>query len=98
MMARVRKGDTSTEGEVPMISHSGSLLTEVCTRVKHLGYAASERVRIYGKEFEIVSDPFPHDGGIAVHVRTREESQIRLLRLPAMLVRAVEEKRFVRAA
>lgn len=48
-----------------MISYSGTLLTEVCTRVKHLGYADSKRVKIYGKEFEIVSDPFPHDGGIA---------------------------------
>jgi len=81
-----------------MTSYSGRSLTEICTRVKHLGYAASKHVRIYGEEFEVVSDPFPHDGGIAIHVRTRQESGIRILRLPAMLLQHVREQRFVRAA
>ncbi len=81
-----------------MTSYSGRSLTEICMRVKHLGYAASKHVRIYGEEFEVVSDPFPHDGGIAIHVRTRQESGIRILRLPAMLLQHVREQRFVRAA
>ncbi len=80
-----------------MTSYSGSPLTEICARVKHLGYAASKRVRIYGEEFEVVSDPFPHEGGVAIHVRTREE-EVRVLRLPSMLLRLVREQRFVRAA
>jgi hypothetical protein len=81
-------------------SFSGTSLTEVCTRVRRLGYAASKRVRIYGEELEIVSDPFPDGEGIAVHVRTRQESKIRILRLPAMLLQALaaKEQRFVRAA
>ena len=83
-----------------MTSQSGSPSTEVCTRVKSLGYAASKRIRIYGEELEIVSDPFPHGGGIAIHVRAKEESRIRVLRLPAMLLQAmaVKEQRFIRAA
>jgi hypothetical protein len=32
---------------------------EACARIKHLGYVASRRVRIYGEEFELLSDPFP---------------------------------------
>jgi hypothetical protein len=31
---------------------------EACARIKHL-YVASRRVRIYGEEFELLSDPFP---------------------------------------
>ena len=83
-----------------MTTYIASSLGEVCTRVKNLGYATSKRIRIYGEEFEIVSDPFPHDGGLAIHVRTRKESGIRILRLPAMLLRAaaVKEQRFIRAA
>jgi hypothetical protein len=83
-----------------MTSHSDIASSEICTRVKKLGYAPSKRIRIYGEEFEIASDPFPHDGGIAIHVRTRPESTIRMLRLPAMLLRAVavKEQRFIRAA
>jgi hypothetical protein len=33
-----------------------------------MGYAASSRVRLYGEDFEALSDPFPEDGGISVHV------------------------------
>jgi hypothetical protein len=32
---------------------------EACARIKQLGYVASRRVRIYGEEFELMSDPFP---------------------------------------
>jgi len=83
-----------------MTSHSDIASSEICTRVKKLGYADSNRIRIYGEEFEIVSDPFPHGGGIAIHVRTRQESRVRILPLPAMLLRAVavKEQHFIRAA
>jgi hypothetical protein len=38
------------------IVESSSVL-EICARIKHLGYAKSGRVRLYGEEFEVVSDP-----------------------------------------
>lgn len=83
-----------------MTSCSDSATSEVCTKVKNLGYAASKRIRIYGEEFEIVSDPFLHNGAIAIHVRTKQEPRIRILLLPAMLLQAVtvEKQHFIRAA
>ena len=45
---------------------------EICAHVKHLGYAASKRVRLYGEEYEVVSDPFPEADGIAVQVTTKK--------------------------
>jgi hypothetical protein len=50
-----------------MISDSGEFpsVSEICARVKDLGYATSERNRLYGEEFEVVSDPFPEANGIA---------------------------------
>jgi len=77
---------------------SGSPLNEICAKVKHLGYAASRRIRIYGEEFEVISDPFPHEGGVAIHVKTRQESNVRTLRLPTMLLLGAGSRRFVRAA
>jgi hypothetical protein len=73
-----------------MISHSGEFLSasEICARVKHLGYAPSERIRVYGEEFEVVSDPFPEANGIAVHVTTRKDPSIRVLRLPATVLQS----------
>jgi len=64
-------------------------VSEVCARVKHLGYAASGRVRLYGEEFEVVSDPFPEADGIAVHVTTKKDSRVRVLQLPATVLQSV---------
>ena len=71
--------------EPPSLSDS-----EVCAQVKHLGYAASERIRLYGEEYEVVSDPFPEDDGIAVHVKTKRNSTVRVLQLPATVVQSVK--------
>jgi hypothetical protein len=64
-------------------------MSEVCARVRHLGYAASGRVRLYGEEFDVVSDPFPEADGIAVHVTTKKDSKIRVLQLPATILQSV---------
>jgi hypothetical protein len=68
-------------------------MLEVCARVRHLGYAASGRVRLYGEEFEVVSDPFPEADGIAVHVTTKKDSRIRVLQLPATVLQSVRARR-----
>jgi len=77
-------------------SESSSVL-EICEHVKHLGYAASEHVRLYGEEFEVVSDPFPEADGIAVHVTTKKDSKVRVLRLPATVLHGLRG-RIVKAA
>jgi len=63
--------------------------SEVCARVRHLGYAASGRVRLYGEDFEVVSDPFPEADGIAVRVTTKKDSKIRVLQIPATVLQSV---------
>ncbi len=64
-------------------------IAEVCARVRHLGYARSSRVRLYGEEFEVVSDPFPEADGVAVHVTSKKDSKIRVLQLPATVLQSV---------
>jgi hypothetical protein len=59
---------------------------EMCAQIKQFGYAASQKIRIYGEEFEVLSDPFPNDGGIAIEVRSRRTAQSRLLQLPATVI------------
>ncbi len=63
--------------------------SEVCARVRNLGYAVSGKVRLYGEEFEVVSDPFPEANGIAVRVTSKKDSTIRVLRLPATVLQSV---------
>ena len=67
-------------------------VSDVCARVKHLGYTKSRRVRLYGEEFEVVSDPFPEADGIAVHVKSRRNPEVRVLRLPATVLQSVRRR------
>jgi hypothetical protein len=63
---------------------------EVCASVKRLGYGASQSVRLYGEEFEVISDPFPEAGGIAVSVKTKRNQTIRVVQLPTTVLQSVK--------
>ena len=79
--------------DIMSILESGILqssLTEICTRVKHLGYTTSGRVRLYGEEFEVVSEPFADAEGIAVHAKSRRNPNVRVLRLPSTVVQSTK--------
>jgi hypothetical protein len=78
-----------------MISHTGDFpsVSEICENVKHLGYATSGRIRLYGEDFEVVSDPFPESNGIAVRVITKKDASIRVLRIPATVLQRAKGRR-----
>jgi len=59
---------------------------EACARIKQLGYVASRHVRIYGEEFELLSDPFPQADQIAIRAKAKSDSRVRILRLPVSIV------------
>jgi hypothetical protein len=65
---------------------------EACARVKHLGYVASRHIRIYGEEFELLSDPFPDADQIAIRAKAKGDSRIRTLRLPLTIVQNGSER------
>jgi hypothetical protein len=59
---------------------------DACARIRHLGYVAFRRVRIYGEEFELLSDPFPERDRIAIRAKAKGDSATRILRLPVTIV------------
>jgi len=59
---------------------------EDCARIKQLGYVAARHVRIYGQEFELLSDPFPEDDRITIRAKAKGDSMVRTLRLPLTIV------------
>ena len=59
---------------------------DACARIRHLGYVACRRVRIYGEEFELLSDPFPLADQIAIRAKAKSDSSVRILRLPVTIV------------
>ena len=67
-------------------------IAEVCASVKRLGYGVNQRIRLYGEDFEVISDPFPEAGGIAVSVKTKKGQAIRVVQLPATLLQSVQRR------
>jgi hypothetical protein len=80
-----------------MTSHDLDL-TDVCTRVKHLGYGASQRVKLYGEEYEVVSDPFIDGEGIAVRAKSKRNPHVRTVQLPSTILQSVLKRPLTRAA
>lgn len=72
-----------------MTSIHTSSIAEICDRVKRLGYEPSKHIRLYGEEFEVVSDPFPEAGGIAVNVKQKNRPGTRVVQLPATILQGV---------
>lgn len=64
-------------------------IDDVCASVKRLGYAARQHVRLYGEEFELISDPFPEADGIAVNAKSKKGPHVRVVRLPATVLQSV---------
>ena len=61
---------------------------EACAWIKHLGYVTSTRVRMYGEEFELLSDPFPEANRIAIRAKAKGDSSGRILRLPVTIMQS----------
>jgi hypothetical protein len=73
-------------------------LHEVCDKLQSMGYARSKRIRIYGQEFEAVSNPFPSGNGIAIQAFSKRETQARTLRLPLPIVQMVTRQKHKKIA
>ncbi len=66
---------------------------QLCERLKQLGYAQSKWIRIYGQEFELISNPFPQGKGIAVRAQSKQEQQERILALPLPILQMVAKRK-----
>jgi len=64
-------------------------VAEICAGVKRLGYGANQKIRLYGEEFQVISDPFPDAGGIAISVKTAKGERVRALRIPITVLQSV---------
>ena len=74
-------------------SQDAAELLHICDRLRAMGYAESRRIRIYGEEFEVVSNPFPEGNGIAVRGISRRETEVRIVKLPLPVLQAVGKRK-----
>jgi hypothetical protein len=66
-----------------------SKTTELCERLKVLGYAQRNRIRIYGEEFDLASNPIAEEDGFSIEAISRKSGQARRLRIPLSVLQMV---------
>jgi hypothetical protein len=79
----------SVEGELPM-AKPGNLGEDV----KRYGYAKKKKVKLYGKELELVSDPTNREGDdVFIDAREKGAEQVRQVQVPRNVVEMAKTTR-----
>ena len=64
----------------------------ICERLKKFGYASERRIRLYGEDLQLVSNPVADDIGYSVLALTVRTSNLRSLRIPLSIVSMLERE------
>ena len=63
-------------------------------RLKQLGFTPESRVKLYGEEFELLSDPMVMGNGvIVVQAIEKRSKRLRHVRIPLTIVNMANERR-----
>jgi len=66
----------------------------LCERLKKLGFAQENRLRLYGEEFELLSDPFIVGNDLVFVDAIERKSRIpRRIRIPLPIVKMADTER-----
>ncbi|HTJ87252.1 MAG TPA: hypothetical protein VL349_08340 [Terriglobales bacterium] len=64
----------------------------VCERLKKFGYASERRIRLYGEELHLVSNPVAEETGYSVLAVAVRSGNLRHLRIPLSVVGMLERE------
>jgi len=62
---------------------------ELRERLMSLGYSYNQRIRMYGEEFDLASNPTPHEDGFAIEAISRKSGALRRLRIPLSVLHMI---------
>lgn len=65
--------------------------TELCEKLKALGYADRNRIRIYGEEFDLLSNPISDQHGVSIEAKSRKTGNARRLRIPLSILHMIKK-------
>jgi hypothetical protein len=77
-----------------MKAHCDGSVT-VCSELQRLGFASGRSARLYGEEFEFVSDPEADERGYCLKAISRKSGHARSVPIPLLVVRTVEREIFI---
>jgi hypothetical protein len=58
----------------------------ICEKLRKLGYARQRHIRLYGEEFDLISNPIPDGDGFAVDGIASKSGDQRRIRVPLSIV------------
>ena len=64
----------------------------ICERLEKLGYASERRIRLYGEELQLVSNPIVENAGYSVLALVVSTGNLRHLRIPLSVVSMLERE------
>jgi hypothetical protein len=64
----------------------------ICERLKRFGYASERRIRLYGEELHLVSDPVADEIGYSVLAIVRRTGNLKHLKIPLSIVSLLERE------
>jgi hypothetical protein len=68
----------------------------ICERLKTLGYEHKHRIRMYGEEFDLISNPMSDEQGFAIEAVSRKTGNARKLRIPLSIVQMIAKEASLR--
>jgi hypothetical protein len=64
----------------------------ICERLKKFGYASERRIRLYGEELHLVSNPVADEAGYSVLALAVKSGKLRHMRIPLSVVGMLERE------
>ena len=64
----------------------------ICEKLQRLGYAKERHIRLYGEDFDLVSNPVPDGDGFAVEGVARASGHVRRMRIPLTLIQTLRKE------
>jgi hypothetical protein len=64
---------------------------DLCERLQALGYAHGKRIRVYGEEFDLTSNPIADGSGFAIEAISRKSGHTRMLRIPLSILHMISK-------
>lgn len=64
----------------------------ICEKLKNFGYRSERRIRLYGEDLELISNPIADGAGYSVVAKTVRTGNLRHLRLPLSIVSILERE------
>ena len=77
--------------KIPAVSKQGDLRA-ICRRLREFGYAKQRQIKLYGEEFQLVSDPIVDGDGFAIEAIPRSSGNSRYIGIPLSIVQTLRRE------